>query len=248
MNLQEVFEQLSVGEFSQMSIGSQEAGEINETNWNRVIPHINLGLTAIYTRFNLKEGRLLLDLLPDRSTYPLHSDYAVSNLRSQMLERYILDTEDAPFEDDLLKVEKVITEPGARLALNDGANPWSVLTPNMKTVVIPKAILEKNPDLPDDLKTDKLEIIYRANHRKIIIPLGYFNPEREELEIPESHLAALLYFVASRVHNPIGMVNEFHAGNSYAAKYEMECQRLENAGLAIDVGESNTRFESGGWV
>ena len=69
-----------------------------------------------------------------------------------------------------------------------------------------------------------------------------------EIELPYSHLEALLYFIASRVHNPIGMANEFHAGNSWAAKYEHECVRLEQLNLRVDQGEDNTNFCRNGWI
>ena len=68
------------------------------------------------------------------------------------------------------------------------------------------------------------------------------------MELPDAYLEALLYFVASRINNPIGMTNEFHAGNSYAAKYEQECARLEMLNLEVDQGYQNTRLRAGGWV
>lgn len=48
MNLQEVFDQLSVGELSMLSVGGNDQGVIDESNWDKVLPHINLGLTALY--------------------------------------------------------------------------------------------------------------------------------------------------------------------------------------------------------
>jgi hypothetical protein len=57
-----------------------------------------------------------------------------------------------------------------------------------------------------------------------------------------------LYFVASRVHNPIGMTNEFHAGNSYAAKYEQACMLLDMKNLQVDQGSENTKLRDRGFV
>jgi len=68
------------------------------------------------------------------------------------------------------------------------------------------------------------------------------------VQLPDSHLEALLFFVASRVNNPIGMTNEFNAGNSYAAKFEAACQALEEQGLQVDQDSQNTRLHRGGWV
>ena len=53
MKLKEVFDQLTYGELSQLSIGGQAQGEITEENYARVVAHVNLGLSAIYKRFHL---------------------------------------------------------------------------------------------------------------------------------------------------------------------------------------------------
>ncbi len=66
--------------------------------------------------------------------------------------------------------------------------------------------------------------------------------------MPYSHLEPLLYYVASRINNPIGMANEFHAGNSYAAKYEKSCQELEMVNLRVDQGSQNTKLRQKGFV
>lgn len=223
MNLQDIFIQLSVGEFSQMRIGKQETGEINEANYLNVVSHINLGLNALFSRFNLREGVTELALVPGKYNYSLNLE-------------------------DLLKVEKITLDSGYTLNLNDDFDMLSVKTPTMNSLVVPKAIVDKDNKLPFELKTDKLLIDYRAKHPKIDATEGTFDPLTVEVDIPSSHLNALLYFVASRVHNPIGMVNEFHAGNSYAAKYEQECQRLELLGLSVDIGEYRDGFYRNGWV
>ena len=109
-------------------------------------------------------------------------------------------------------------------------------------------IVNKVFDVPEQYKTDSLEVVYRANHPKLVESGGGINPEAIELELPYSHLEALLYFVASRVHNPMGMANEFHSGNSWAAKYEAECMKLQQQNLEIDEGNDNDRLGRNGWV
>jgi hypothetical protein len=146
---------------------------------------------------------------------------------------------------DILKIEQVITDSGTELAINNGADKYSCSTPSLGTLRVPAIIVNKGPDLPDDLITSSLEVVYRANHE--IISLDAI-PEYYEVVLPYSHLMALLYFVASRVHNPIGMVNEFHAGSSWAAKYEQECARLEMHNIQVDKGTEYDRISRNGWV
>ena len=248
MKLSEIFSQLTFGELSQLALGGGEDGEIPESKYEQVLFHVNLGLTDLYKRFPLKEGRITVQLQPGRITYPLTSAYAVSTRRSKEPVRYILDSEDDPFQDDIFKVERVLTDKQYELGLNDEADLMACMTPSATVLRVPRPIVEQGNDLPNHLKTSKLEVVYRANHPKIVKPMGYFDPSRVEVELPYSHLEALLYFIASRVHNPTGMVNEFHMGNSYAAKYEMACEQLETLNLRVDQGGHNTRLRDKGWV
>lgn len=223
MKLSEIFSQLTHGELSQIAIGGAAVGEISEQNYSKVLGHVTVGLTALYSRFSLKEKQLSIPLQADANTYQLDLD-------------------------DLLKIEKVCADSGYELGLNSSDDPYSCRTPTLRSLRVPQEILDKASFLPDELKTDALLITYRANHPKITESQLDLGPENIDVELPESHLEALLYFVASRIHNPIGMSNEFHAGNSYATKYEMACQALEGKGLQVDAESSNTRLNRGGWV
>ena len=223
MKLSEVFQQLAYGELSQIAMGTITDEELAEEVHAPLMAHVNLGLTALYKRFNLKEGRLVFPLSPVGNVYKLGTA-------------------------DLNKIERVLTKEGFELALNDGNDPLSCYTPQMNILRVPPKIVSKSQDLPEKYITDELEVIYRANHAKIVATGGFLLPEKVEMELPDSHLEALLYFVASRVHNPIGMVNEFNAGNNWAAKYEMECQRLESLDLEIDDITTNARLNKNGWV
>jgi len=240
MKLSEVFEQLSAGELSQLSIGGAETGAIDPSNYNKVLLHINLALSALYTRFLLKEGTLVLALQPGQYSYSLSSKYAESNLESFVPVKYIKDST-TPFKDDLLKVHRVIDATGQDWALNDEGNLLACRTPSTHTLVVPEDLLALGGDL---------RIVYRASHPKVTLDPQYLvqDMEEAEIELPYSHLQALLYFVASRFHNPIGMSNEFHAGNSYAAKYEAECARLEQINLQTDKGGQYNRLYANGWV
>lgn len=248
MKLQEIFNQLTYGELSQLHIGGGEQGTIAEADYPKVLSHINLGLASLYRRFPLKEGRFNLILQPGQVSYSLTSAYAINSRRSRAAVRYIEDTTADPFDDDINKIERVLTAEGYELGLNMEGNEHSCFTPSVNVLRVPKALVDPGQDKPDELKTSKLEVIYRANHPPIVVSAGYFDPGRVDVELPYSHLEALLYFVASRMHNPVGMSNEFHAGNNYAAKYEAVCAELEAINLRVDQGRVNTRLERNGWV
>lgn len=246
MLLQEIFDQFSFGELSQLSIGGQPAGVINEFNWDRMVAHINLGLTTIYKRFDLKKAEVLLQLVPGQDLYRLHSDFSVLNPRNPGVTKYLLDTTAKRFKNDVVKVEQVLAD-GGLLALNDAANPYSVMTPTLSSLQLPMDIADQVSGLPENLQTSRLRVVYRADHPRIVMNTT-FSPDRMELELPYTHLEALLWFVASRIHNPIGMGQEFNAGNIYYSKFEAECLRLQNEGLEIDQGAQPGRLREKGWV
>lgn len=248
MKLMEVFDQLTTSELSQLYMGGSEVGAITEEHYGRVVNHINLGLLDLYKRFYLKEGRIDLVMVPGRSIYPIHSKYAVSSARSKEPVRFLRDTSTDKFTDDILKIESVLTDAGKEIPLNDVLDPLSITTTSPTTLRIPPALVAQGLDLPDEYKTSKLTVVYRAKHPFIDAGVPVFFPEQIELELPESHLEALLLFVASRASTPGGMVNEFHSGNNYASKYEMACQQLELHNFQIDHGNSNNRLLRNGWV
>lgn len=238
MKLSEVFSQLTYGELSQLNLGGAEAGAIDEANYAAVVAHTNLALTALYKRFPLKENRVAFTLQTGRTTYPLDTDEDVL---------FIEDGSNPDFANDILKIEKVMTVAEYELSLNDASNIYSCFTPSASVLRIPAIVATPTADLPIEYVTPSLTVVYRANHPILVHRTG-FNPARVNLELPYTHLEPLLYFIASRVNNPIGMTNEFHVGNSYAAKYEQACALLEFTNLNVDQGSQNTRAAQNGWV
>lgn len=270
MKLQEIFDQLEYGELSQLSIGGLPAGVIDESNWPRLVAHINLGMIALYKRFTLKQGRITLALVSGQTRYRLHSDYSVHSLRVPLETKYIMDSVTARFADDIQKVERITGDhrlgmingvaatigaqdrylhERAEFGLNDLSDEFAIFTPSRDVIEVPRAIVNHGWDLPERWQTDNLEIFYRADAPKIVIPIGYFDPDRVEVPVPASHLEPLLYFVAGRIHNPVGMGDEFNAGNTYAAKFEAACQQLESAGLQVNQdSQGSNRLARNGWV
>ena len=248
MRLQEIFDALSSGELSQISIGGGSMGEISEENYPKLLTHVNLGLTALYKRFDLKIGHMTVVPIQDREDYLLDSKFVIGNTKSREAFRYIEQDIYDPFKDDLLKVLKVSTVGGVDLPLNQEGNPYSVKTLTTTRLFIPKVLVNQGPELPEELRSPKFKIEFRANHPRLIVPLGYFDPKRVTVQLPHAYMEALLMFIASRVHAPIGMSGETQVGNVWFSRYEAECTRLEHEGLDIDLLGDNDRLQRGGWV
>jgi hypothetical protein len=244
MKLIEIFSQLSQGELSQLSIKGAPQGVINSNNQEMIINAINLGLANLHTRFNLREGNMKLILLPDMYQYQLKSDFVIDNPKSTQAVRYI----ETDFKDDLAKVERVVTEDGVDLPLNTKSK-YACSTPSTHVLKMPVYVVDQDINLPTEFLTNAVDIVYRAMHPKITEEYLYdIDAEEYEIELPYPYLEPLLYFVAGRVHHPIGLSGDFNMGASYAAKFEQACQRLESQNLQIDKGQENTRLERNGWV
>ena len=254
MKLQEILDLLANGELSQISIGGQDAGVINAANREKVVGAINLALTALHTRFNLREGRLTVHLNENVTIYQLDkSKVGLTPTETKYLEQ---NGQLFALKDTLLKVERVYTEAGKELDLNVLSNPFTLRTPRYDLLEVPEVMVREHPNRPDILKTSTLEVYYRANHPKLgkwangfpdDTAQGEDDAEFITVDLPNAYLTALCFWVASRFMNPTGMANEFHAGNSYYAKYEAECQRIEAEGLEVD-GADQPGFRRPGWA
>lgn len=224
MLLKEILDALRYGELAQMSVGGEDSGVISTKNYPAIANHINMGITALCSRFLIKENRTEVVLVPGQY------DYTVS-------------------EPDFLKVQRIYAESGFEFVLNDLNNGYSILNNTAKSLRVPMDIADQADKLPSELKTDKLLVVYRSK----LAPLdtdsaAVFDEEELEVELPQPFLEPLCYYVASRLNNPVGMVNEFHAGNTYMAKYEAACRRLEMDNQSIDRSSERDRFVRNGWI
>lgn len=248
MKLSEIFTLLATGEMAQLYTGLRDEDGVDEEHQRQVGGSVQLALTALYTRFTLKQNQLELRLVEGKKDYKLHSKYADNGLNTTEPVRWIADSADVPFRDDILKIERIVTPVGLDIGLNNMANPFSCFTPTMDALRVPSCMVNVTPGTPDYLKVASVQVVYKANHPAIMPRIGYFNPDLVDVELPMSHLQALLYFVASRASNPVGMGQEFNSGNQWYQKYELECQRLMVSGQAIDTLSEPSRLRQKGFV
>ena len=223
MKLKEIFEHLAYSELSQLNVGDTSLGLINESNYDKVLSAVNLGLTALHTRFCLKKKEVLIELVYGTYTYAVPVD-------------------------DLLKVEIVYTDKGYELPLNDESQYYNVSTPNLKTILVSRDIVDKVGGVPEEYSSNYLNVVYRANHKIMSYGFNGYDAEQVEVDLPYAYMEPLLYFIGSRFQNPMGLVNDFNVGNNYAAKYERACQEIEKSNIRVDQGKQNTRLAMGGWV
>ncbi len=234
MLLSELFEQLQYGELAEMSFGNTEGNTIISSDYPKIIPHVNLGITELYKRFPLKLTELTVQQYEQLNLYHLKSKYAVTNTSSSEPIKYIIDTEYQPFNDDLLQIESIYDEDGKLLYLNDDTQFWSIHTPAYNTIQVPEPENE-----------NALAVIYKANHERILIP--NLDPETEEVNIPSYLLEALLLFIASRAYASYNSDTN-NMSNNYMVKFENSCKKVEELGLINKDSNINERLWRNGWL
>ena len=240
MKLSEVFEHLQYGELSNLGIVDKTSGLIPESLYPKVLSSVNLGVLELHKRFTLKKGILRIQLQPDQTMYRLEAKYQVGNKAPTGTVQYILN-DGVKFQDDVLKVEKVITEKGCELGLNDQGSARSVATPQANMIYV-SGLLQRT------LRPSVLTLEYRQGAKPMKICESAFDQLCVNVDLPDTHLMALLYFVASRLHNPIGFSQATtHEGNNYANKFEQECLSLDFHNYEVDEVVQNHRACRAGW-
>ena len=235
MLLIDLFDQLAYGELAKISLGGDPTIGILEKDYANIISHINLGLTELYKRFPLKKDEIAIQLEDDMQTYMLHSDYALSNTASAKPVKYLIDSEESPFTDTVLKIEQVIDEDGGVLYLDDINQTWSVYSPSYNTIQVPYASSEL-----------AVTVTYRADHERI--PAIGVDVNTYDVPIPLSHLEPLLYYIASRIHTTLPTLDGISKGNDYLAKFEAACKKIEDLSLTNKANPSNHKLHNRGFV
>jgi hypothetical protein len=232
MLLSELFDQLSHGELFNLEMGGDTTMGIDQSDYPLVVSQINLGLTELYKRFELKKDYLTLQLDDDIYYYHLVSANTESN------GGYILDSTKS-FTDNIIKVERIYdiseVEETEVAPLNDLKAVWPVLFHTDTKLHIPF------PELKNQLRIE-----YRASHATIN-PIG-LNPATTEIELPPALLDPLLIFVGQRVFNAINSGNPDGDGIKYLQRFEQACNNITNFGVVQQKWRDTSKFERDGWV
>lgn len=242
ITLNEIFEDLSYGELAQLYIGGKGKG-IPILEYPKLISATNLALTALYSRFPLNEKQLDIQQYDNITIYHLDAKYAQSNEGSSEPTKYILDTPELPFLDDVIRVTAAFNEIGEEVPLNDenaindiDGLSYSWFTPSYDSVQIPFPI-----------GTNECSFVYRAKHVKI--PLTTTDANTVEVEVPESLREALLTYIGARIYSSRGSESSLGLSQVLYAKYESICLEVEQRNLLLNgASATNIKLEFNGWV
>jgi len=234
MLLSEIFNQLNYGELADTELAGGIDSNIAIQNYPAIISHINIGLSELYKRFELDTSQIVIQLYNNISLYNLQYDYAVSNTTSTKPIKYLMDTPSNPFNDRVIKILDVYDGYGLHFPLNDPNKTTSLFTPSYNKLQVP---YRRGGEFI-------IYVEYLSDH--IPIPITTLNLDTVNVNIPDTLLQTLLYFVASRVFTNMtgGKTNE---GNNYLAKFEASCNKYKELNAFTRDNYSNN-IGRDGWV
>jgi hypothetical protein len=235
MNVIQFFEKLSYGPYSNLHMGGEGSGAIDEQRYSQVISYLNDGLIKLYTKFLLLEKDVLVEMNELTTNYHLIRRYARSNEESPTPahRRYILDLPEEPFTEDVAKILSVYNTYGIELPLNDREHSLSVFTPQPKLLQVPRPYAGL-----------ALAIHYQALHPKIVVE----NLEAE-IFIPDVLDEALLAYVAYKTYSDMNTENSTVKAQEHFSLYNSICSEVLDRDLVSSaVSTTNSRFQKRGWV
>ncbi|MGH1461236.1 MAG: hypothetical protein ACRBB6_04290 [Neptuniibacter sp.] len=236
MLLSELFDLLTYGELSQVSIGGKNSGGIAAADYAKVVSHVNMGLTALYTRFPLRYDEVMIEQQDHLQTYYLQPQFAETNTESTEPFKYIKDSVYFPFLNNVIQIVNVFSEMGEERPINKSDDVLSVYVPKFNAVTIPYA-----------MEGNTFSVLYKGNHEKIIVD-GSFDPETVAVEIPEPLVEPLLIYIAGRIVGNMGSTDNLNASAQYKSRFELALLEVENLGLINNQDLNTDRLLRNGWV
>lgn len=232
MIVSELFQSLSLGELSNLSISDEGSGEIVPGKKPKILGYVNEALLRLYSRFVLLEDDLLLGQLAHILNYPLELKYALTEAPAPAGKHsYILDGPGKPFTGNVIRILRVRNDWGLELPLNDTEDSRSVFTPSPKVLRVPKPISNRF-----------LGIDYQASHPKL-------TSEDDEILLPETLHKALSSYVAHLTYSHMSGQEPSAKAQEHLAMYEAICAEVEAMDLVnSSTSTTNTMFAKRGFV
>jgi hypothetical protein len=245
MVLQDLFDELATGEFSNLAIGNSINGSIEPDAYKKVVTQVNAGLRELYKRFLLKDKICYITRPTGTTNYFLRDVNVVASFgdaptAETPITVSVESITEKPTVSDLCRVIDVFGDgiDETTVYLNDNRRPDGVFTHGHDHISI------KNP-LPV-----VLGVVYQAYYPRIILT-ELFDPETYNLYYPEYLSYALKCYVASELFT--GKTSKATEGeaqiyNTFHGKFEKACKLIEDRGFAEEVNTEDTKFEDGGWA
>lgn len=219
MKLNDLLLELAIGELSNLAFA--KTGVIDPTAHPKVILAINAALRDMFSRVHLAEKEVLVETLEWKSLYYIRKEHAVMDPTPGFI-KYILDTPNAPFMGDLVKVLGVTNEVGDPLPVNDAEQWASVFLPSFDSVQF------NHPGCKQ-----VFSVQYQALHPTLVSTGdGYLE---QEIRVPSVMMDMVRTKVASIIISPMGGQDQTLKAQTLEATYE---SRHASLVLKNEIGDT----------
>lgn len=217
MNVGDLFQNLSFGELSNLSIGMEGAGTISAEGRPKIVGFANKALTQLHSRFTQRIDEVLVEMQEGVQRYVLASRFAVSHTTPPQVGAYILDSVEEPFQDNVIRI----------LSIED-TNP-----PQDNPDVLPieaRAMAHSTVFVREPRAGGVLRVEYQANHPRLSIPVD----ETKVISLAPVLEEALELLVAAKVYSSMNGEGHLAKSRELLAAYEGICQTVDLESLLAE--------------
>lgn len=235
MKVEELFSKLSYGELSNLNIGNDGRGSIQDEAHPKLVGYADEGLLSLYGRFILRESDLIIETRKHITNYHLVEQYAESSNSNEPYP-YIKDLPGEPFKNDVIKILTVYDMHGNKLPLNDVDDRFSLFTPMPQTLQVPRPV-----------EGAGYSIGYQARH----LPLVQEGDEllTQTINLPFVLERALQFYVAAKVYSHMNGQENQAKSAEHMQSYEQVCVEVQSNDLVSQsFSTSHSKLNDRGFV
>lgn len=234
IKLTELYKSLALSVLNNTSVVTDDKKDIEPDKKEYILEFINEGLTRLHGRFPLKTESVFVEMREGRTEYPLLSRYSFMGFDPELAQYpFIMDSVTHPFEENVIKILMVYDSLGERRGLNDNHNPHGLFTPRPDTL---QCIRPRHCEV--------LTVTYQAKHPTLTV-----DGENQEVDLPDSLLPALKYWVAYSYYTGLNTAESTSKAAEYLQMYESICGEVKDYDLgSSSESNTNTLFERRGWI
>ena len=212
MTLDEIINDLKYSELKQLGIAKQlsSTSDVTKTAAEReILVHLNLALTELYKRFDLRTEETVITLVEGQTLYTLSTANVYNDPAN--LSGYL-----SAFTDKFNHVLGAYDEEGKEYRLNDENDALAIFTPSYNSVQVPNPIAGEAVYIVYSAAPDT--VAWADDLTSIDIPL------------PPAMKEALLHYIGYRGHTgKDGSVDK--ENNTHYMRFEASCNRLLSLGM-----------------
>ena len=208
MKLSSIIRQARNGELKSLS-SKDKTDEV-------IVDYLNMALTALYSRFNLKTDEIVIPLVSGKSIYRL--DGIVEGTAS------ITDIDGSPapltqeLADNLIMLIGAYDELGP-VTINDDSNDLGIYTISYNSVQVPTTI-----------NGTAIALIYRAKMPDVVYQEVAGAIVEQTVSLPPQLLEPVLHYIGYRAHGSLDG-NIQAENNTHLMRYEASCKRAVAEGM-----------------